>query len=527
MPQHPANPPASAPADLAPRRLGDYQLLRRLGRGAMAEVYLAEQLSLRRQVAVKVLKRELAFDSTYVQRFHHEARAVAALSHANIVQIYEVGQHDGIHFIAQEYVPGRNLGELIQRNGPPDVKLTILVLRQVAAALHRAAEQGIVHRDIKPENILLTPGGEVKVADFGLARILGGEGLNLTQVGITLGTPLYMSPEQIEGKELDTRADIYSLGVTCYHLLTGHPPFRGETALAVAVQHLNALPERLEQARPDLPAELCRIVHKMLNKKPSQRYASPRELLQDLRRLQTPGLEDDWAEHIEEWSTAELAALAGARHEATERLEALMQTSAMLVPPRPNLRRWLLAAVGCLAVGATIAAWQRPRSLLRGAEPPRIVKADTVWRQLYYAKMADSEAAWQSVWKYFPDEPYAEQLAKQGLVRHYLWTTGEYNKAMPILEAFAAAGPGEVELRAFGLAGKAVVQSLQGRQEQALETFAQMTPEMLDRLDGRMRRLLSDVISRSREALSRDAQRQLQRLQTLPPENEPPPPSAG
>ena len=176
--------------------------------------------------------------------------------HANIVQIHEVGCVEGVHYIAQEYVQGQNLREYLARDGLPDLQLAVKVMCPVAAALHKAAEQGIVHRDIKPENIMLAKSGEVKVADFGLARRTQEDALNLTQVGQTMGTPLYMSPEQVEGKPLDPRSDIYSLGVTCYHMLAGSPPFRGETALSVAVQHLKSQPERLENLRPDLPPEL-------------------------------------------------------------------------------------------------------------------------------------------------------------------------------------------------------------------------------------------------------------------------------
>ena len=164
-------PPDAVDADLSGRQLGDFALVRRLGRGAMAEVYLAEQASLRRPVAIKVLKSQLAHDETYVRRFHHEAQAAASLVHANIVQIYEVGCKENIHYIAQEYVQGQNLRELINRRGPLDVSLVVLVMRQVALALQKAAACGLVHRDIKPENIMLTRDGEVKVADFGLARL--------------------------------------------------------------------------------------------------------------------------------------------------------------------------------------------------------------------------------------------------------------------------------------------------------------------------------------------------------------------
>src|SRR5262245_48587019 len=273
--------------DLSGRRLGDYQFLRRLGRGGMAEVYLAEQLSLRRQVAMKVLRQSLASDDSYVRRFHHEAQSAAKLVHASIVTIHEVGCVEGWHYIAQEYVAGQNLKQLLSRGGRGlDAAQAVTIMRQVASALGKAAEQNITHRDIKPENIMLSSSGEVKVADFGLARVAqAGEALNLTQAGITMGTPLYMSPEQVEGKEVDPRSDLYSLGVTAYHMLAGRPPFDGETALAVAVQHLKNEPNRLELVRPDLPEGLCRIVHKLLAKQPKDRYQKAVELLKDLKGL--------------------------------------------------------------------------------------------------------------------------------------------------------------------------------------------------------------------------------------------------
>src|SRR5687768_9200467 len=229
----------STAGDLTGRELGDYRVLRRLGAGGMAEVYLAEQRSLGRRVALKVLQTALARDASYVLRFQNEARAAAALVHANIVQIYEVGQSDGVHFIAQEYVPGKNLGELLKRQAALAPRLVLDILRQAAAALCKAGEAGIVHRDLKPDNILLSNSGEVKVADFGLARMESIDAKTLTQVGVAMGTPLYMSPEQIEGRAVDVRSDIYSLGITCYHLLAGTPPHSGDTALAVALHHLN------------------------------------------------------------------------------------------------------------------------------------------------------------------------------------------------------------------------------------------------------------------------------------------------
>jgi serine/threonine-protein kinase len=287
IPSHRDSGPGGADAaDLTGRMLGEFLVLRRLGQGGMGQVYLAEQVSLKRKVALKVLRADLAAKPTFLQRFKAEAEAVARATHANIVQVYAIGECAGLHYMALEYVEGRNLRDFVARKGPPELLLALSIMRQAAAALQRAAELGIIHRDIKPENILLTRKGEVKVADFGLSRCLAeGEPLNLTQSGVTLGTPLYMSPEQVQGKAVDARTDIYSLGVTCYHMLTGQPPFRGESPYEVALQHVNAEPVPLATIRPDLPPELCAVVHRMMAKEPAHRYQTGRDLLKDLVRL--------------------------------------------------------------------------------------------------------------------------------------------------------------------------------------------------------------------------------------------------
>jgi serine/threonine-protein kinase len=287
---HAAKTPPSGSAiperDLTGRTLADFRILRRLGQGGMGQVYLAEQLSLKRKVALKILRPDLADNPTALQRFKAEAEHVAQATHANIVQVYAIGEADGISYMALEYVEGKNLREYLAKKGPPEVVLALSIMRQVAAALQRAGELGIVHRDIKPENILLTRKGEVKVADFGLAPGLTGDRpLNLTQSGVTMGTPLYMSPEQVEGKSLDPRSDIYSFGVTCFDMLAGRPPFRGETAFEVALQHVKDAPPSLAGIRPDLPPALCAIVHKMMAKSPTQRYQTGRDLLKDIARL--------------------------------------------------------------------------------------------------------------------------------------------------------------------------------------------------------------------------------------------------
>lgn len=184
--------------DLTGQTVGDYLVLQRLGRGGMADVYLTRQLSLQRPIALKVLRPDLAKDATYVERFLREARAAAALVHANIVQIFEVGQHDNIHFIAQEYISGQNLKMWLHRNGAAEPKLAMEIMVGTAQAIQKADEFQVVHRDIKPENIMLSDSGEIKVTDFGLARVNNADD-TLTKVGVTMGTPLYMSPEQVEG----------------------------------------------------------------------------------------------------------------------------------------------------------------------------------------------------------------------------------------------------------------------------------------------------------------------------------------
>ncbi len=427
----------------------------------MAEVYLAEQISLGRQIALKFLKHDLAKDETYVKRFQNEARAAASLVHANIVQIFEVGCLEGHYYIAQEYVAGQNLGDLLKRRGSVELPLAMLILRQTAAALHKAAERGIVHRDIKPENILLTREGEVKVADFGLARVVPlnqTQALALTQIGVTMGTPLYMSPEQVEGRTLDSRSDLYSLGITLYHLLTGQPPFRGENALTVAVQHLKTAPERLEHLRPDLPPGLCRILHRLLAKKPEERFQTPRSLLVELRALHRELPDVDWNDDANDWSSAELLATSDARLEATLQLDQLMKTQALLLPQRSS-RRWVvLGLLGALLIGAVGGWFRRPEYLLERESTGLDIKHEkTAGEQFAYAAVYDqgrSIDAWRSVGEYFPKDLVFPVLAKERLAWLYL-DQKQYQVALPLYQELATRS--EERYRLPGLAGQAVI----------------------------------------------------------------------
>ncbi len=354
----PSPDPQPAPLEQSFRELGDFRLFHKLGSGGMAEVWLAEQRTLRRKVALKLLRPDLMADSSHVVRFKREASAVAGLNHPNIVQIYLVGEHEGQHYIAQEYVQGATLRQLMKKKGPPDPTLALHIMRQVAAALQAAAEAGIVHRDIKPDNIMINRKGEIKVADFGLARLQQpstGE-THITQEGMTLGTPLYMSPEQIEGGPLDSRSDIYSFGVTAYHMLGGRPPYEGPTAMAVGVKHLRGEPVPLAELRPDLPPALCDLVMKMMAREPEQRYASPAALQADLRRLTKSLRGGDTSEPADLDTLASTGMNGGTRS-----------------PSRPARQGWLTALALMLCVGvasAGIGWWTRPRNPLdlRGAQ---------------------------------------------------------------------------------------------------------------------------------------------------------------
>ena len=276
--------PTPRARDLTGASLGDFQVDHLLGRGGMGEVYLARQVSLNREVALKVLRPDLT-NPTYLSRFEAEAWAAAKLNHPNIVHIYTLGVFDGLRFIAMEYVQGTNLREYLLRKGPPDLPQTLSIMRQAGAAVGAAGEVGLVHRDIKPENLLLTKKGQVKVADFGLCRDLDSDRHHVTQPGVTMGTPLYMSPEQARGLAMDHRSDLYSLGVTYYHMIAGHPPFHAETALALAMKHVVDTPVDLSVHRPDLPPALCRLVMKLMAKQPADRYQSAAEMLRDLTKI--------------------------------------------------------------------------------------------------------------------------------------------------------------------------------------------------------------------------------------------------
>ena len=261
--------------------VGKYKLLAHLGSGGMSSVFLAEHLLMRRRVAIKILPTNRVSDSSYLARFHREARAVAALDHANIVRAFDVDHEGDVHFLVMEYVEGRDLRTLVESDGPLDFRMAADFIRQAAAGLSHAHEAGLIHRDMKPANLLIDARGVVKVLDLGLARFADEADASLTQQfdEKVLGTVDYMSPEQaLDSHQTDGRSDIYSLGCTLYFAVTGHPPFPEGTLAQRVMRHQTSEPESLSVKRPDISPALVAICRRMMAKSPAARYQSAAEV---------------------------------------------------------------------------------------------------------------------------------------------------------------------------------------------------------------------------------------------------------
>ena len=267
------------------QRLGDFELKKKLGKGGMGEVFLARQISLDRMVALKTLSKELARKGDFVARFEREAKSMAKIDHPNVVKIYAVDSFKGIHFAAIEYIDGQSIQKWLDQLGRFSIADAVYIAIVSAEALQHAHSKNMVHRDIKPDNILVTQKGIVKVADFGLAKAMDEE-VSMTQSGTGLGTPLYMAPEQARNaKHVDERVDIYALGATLYHLLTGKLPFLGNTALELIIAKEKGTYPTARSVRSEIPERLDLIIDKMMAKDPNHRYKSCDEVLRDLVTL--------------------------------------------------------------------------------------------------------------------------------------------------------------------------------------------------------------------------------------------------
>jgi eukaryotic-like serine/threonine-protein kinase len=277
------------------KTLNHFKILDRLGKGGMGEVYVAEDSKLKRRVALKVLPEEVARDPARLDRFQREAESIAALNHPNIVTIYSIEEADGIRFLTMELVQGETLIQLIPSNGM-DVEGFVRVGASVADALSAAHEKGIVHRDLKPANIMVSHEGRIKVLDFGLAKLMrddsdpGSSRMEThaqTEAGIVLGTMPYMSPEQIQGKKLDHRSDIFSLGIIFYEMITGRRPFRGDTSADLISSIMRDTPGPVGDLKPGTPDHLERIIRRCLMKDPRDRYQTARDVYNELRDLKS------------------------------------------------------------------------------------------------------------------------------------------------------------------------------------------------------------------------------------------------
>lgn len=273
------------PVSLVGQQVGNYDVLRELGRGGMGVVYRAHEASLNRPVALKVLAPHLASDPVFAQRFLREAQAAAGLSHPNVVTVYAVGEHQGAPYIAMEYIRGESLANRIERSGRLPVTEALGIAAAVADALAAAHRQGLIHRDVKPQNIMLDDMGRARLLDFGLVKATEGSAA-LTETGVQLGTPQYMAPEQVQGKSVDGRTDIFALGVVLYEMLTGRAPFQASTPMAVMYQITHEPLPPLRQACPEASSALAQLVSSMTAKSPSGRFMRAESVVEELKRIQ-------------------------------------------------------------------------------------------------------------------------------------------------------------------------------------------------------------------------------------------------
>jgi serine/threonine-protein kinase len=271
---------------LLSQEIPGYELLQKLGQGAMGTVFKARQLSMNRPVAIKVLHSRLAANPEFLERFTREAHLAAKLSHNNVIQAIDVGSAGAIHYFVMEYVEGTTLRQELEAGRRYDEQTAVDIVLQIAQALQHASRRGLIHRDIKPANIVLTPDGIAKLADLGMARETADAALARAEKGLTIGTPFYISPEQVEGHEdIDVRADIYSLGATLYHLVTGRPPFPGKGVDKVLQAHLEEELIPPDHINTDLSSGLGEVVEFMMAKDRHERYQKPDDLILDLECL--------------------------------------------------------------------------------------------------------------------------------------------------------------------------------------------------------------------------------------------------
>jgi eukaryotic-like serine/threonine-protein kinase len=454
---------------------GRYRILRRLGSGGMANVYLAEDEELGRRVAIKILNDRHASDDSFVERFRREAKNAAGLSHPNIVSIYDRGEAEGTYYIAMEYLEGRSLKDRIVAEGPLPIPAAIEATRQVLRALGFAHRGGIVHRDVKPHNVLLAQDSaerRYKVTDFGISRTSASQ---MTEAGSIVGTAQYLSPEQARGAPVDQRSDIYSVGIVLYELLTGQLPFTGETPLEIAMKHLSEIPKPPSALRPEISPDLDMVVLRALAKDPDERFDSAEDMDAELARVASGSAV------TAETADAATAVLAG---EGIAESAPTMISRRPVVAPRPPQRQyreqeyydyeprrrrpfwpWLLT--GLLLLGALVAGvyvWQQIQDEIQEAKPVAVplvegMRAPQAKRRILDAGLKPRQVLESSdsvprglVIRQSPDA--GERIQKGNVVRYFV-STGKPRVDVPEVVG-ARESDAVATLRAAGLVPKVV-----------------------------------------------------------------------
>ena len=263
---------------------GRYEIIEELGKGGMGKVYRVEDKKIKEEVALKLIKPEIASDKKTIERFRNELRMARKISHRNVCRMYDLGEEKGTHYITMEYVPGEDLKSFIRRSEQLTVGKAIFIAKQVCDGLEEAHRLGVIHRDLKPQNMMIDKEGNARIMDFGIARSLKGKGI--TGAGVMIGTPEYMSPEQVEGKEVDQRSDIYSLGVNLYEMVTGQVPFEGDTPFTIGVKHKSETPKDPKELNTQIPEDLSKVILRCMEKDKEKRYQSAGELCSELTKIE-------------------------------------------------------------------------------------------------------------------------------------------------------------------------------------------------------------------------------------------------
>ena len=454
---------------MAHRLAGRYEVRSLIGRGGMAEVHLGFDTRLSRVVAIKMLRRDLALDSIFQARFRREAQSAASLNHPNIVAVYDTGEEIiedannrsiAVPYIVMEYVEGHTVKDLISDGTAVPINEAIEIVSGVLSALQYSHANHLVHRDIKPGNIMLTPEGKVKVMDFGIARALTDSQATMTQTNAVVGTAQYLSPEQARGETVDERSDLYSTGVVLFELLTGRPPFKGDSAVAVAYQHVEQIPPTPSSILSDIPDSLDRVVLKALAKNRDDRYRSAAEMLSDLQRV-ARGM-DVGAPPADSWATEVLpsAGLVGARAAvpaATSTVSApaagVSSTSTSLPAVNSDgdaaskaaaARKRRTAIIMTLVVIALLLIGGSVWALSRSAATPEAVSVPNVVGLSQADAKSQIEAAGLE-WELNPEKVASDTVA-EGKVAQTNPSPGSKVKAGQTITAYLSSGSDQVEV---------------------------------------------------------------------------------